>query len=201
VDAERDARETIAMVHQEINEYIDTRYDGLVRLAMSLRRWRLLLGLVVYALFVVAILSVDRNVVTGLVESFAVYFLIGAGVGAANELRKRSATRPEVDDYGVSQARYLLVPSLAGSAACGGAFIFGLLTGASLAELLVATDSLVDWTRLVVATNPALAIVAAIFGLAPSRIFNLLDSLGDSLTDEISTSEATEMEPNEEAKT
>jgi hypothetical protein len=194
-DAERGAREVFAMVNREINHYVDTRYDGLVRLAMSLRRWRLLLGMVVYALFVLAILSIDTSVGvgSGLVESFVVFFLIGAGVGAANELRKRSATRPEVDDYGVSQARYLLVPSLAGSAACGGAFIVGLLTTSSLTDLLVGSMGEVEWARLVVASNPALVIVAAIFGLAPSRIFNLLDSLGDSLTNQITTSEATEM--------
>ena len=188
----RRARELFVMVHEEINDYVDSRYDGLVRLANTLRRWRVLLGLVIYALFVIAILSVDRSVGKGIVESFAVYFLIGVGVGAANEVRKRQGNRPEIDDYGVSQARYLLVPSMAGGAACGAAFIFGVLGANSLSQFLAANLADLDWGKLVVTVNPALVIVAAIFGLAPSRLFKMLDSMGDSLTSDIGATAATE---------
>ena len=188
----RRAREFFVMIHEEINDYVDSRYDGLVRLANTLRRWRVLLGLVIYALFVIAILSVDRSLEKGIVESFAVYFLIGVGVGAANEVRKRQGNRPEIDDYGVSQARYLLVPSMAGGAACGAAFIFGLLGANSLSQFLAADLADFDWGTLVVTVNPALVIVAAIFGLAPSRLFKMLDSMGDSLTSDIGATAPTE---------
>ena len=190
-DNDEGCRQTIRIVRKAVNEYVDSRCDGLVRLGITLRRWRLLLGLVVYAMFVVAILSVDRSPRSFLVESFAVYFLIGTGAGAVHEIWKRQSDQPVVDDYGVSEARFLLTPALCGSAACGGVLLVWLLIEGSLAGLLQAPAIAVDYTQLSVAVNPALAIVAAIFGLAPGRLLGALDTIGDSLTSAIDAAEPT----------
>jgi hypothetical protein len=184
-----EARERIRTVRQAINEYRDDRYDGLVRLGISLRRWRLMLGFVVYALFVMAIIAVDPGRHLGLVESFAVYYVVGAGAGIMNEIWKRRRTRPEVDDYGVTHARFLLVPALSGSAACAGVFLFGLVADSSLLDL-VKVPVTVDYSRMSLLTTPALAVVAAIFGLAPGRLFAALDTHADALTNDIGASEA-----------
>ena len=134
----------------------------------------------------------------GLVESFAVYYVVGAVAGiVVNEIWRRRRTRPEVDDYGVSQARYLLVPSLSGTAACGGVSLVALLAGNSLLDL-VNTSTQIDYARLSLSQNITLAAVAAIFGLAPGRLFGALDTLGDSLASEITTSEATGSGDDEE---
>jgi hypothetical protein len=179
---------TIRAVRQAINEYRDDRGMGLVRLRYSLRRWQLMLGLVAYVLFVAAILSVDPD--RFLVQSFAVYFLVGAAVGLMHEAWKRRQNRPIVEDYGVSQARFLLVPLLSGTAACGGVFLAGLLVGNPLGDLLAAASG-IDYSRLSLQANPALVVVAGVFGLAPGRFLGALEALGDRLESEISASEPT----------
>jgi hypothetical protein len=191
VDSVRDRRqrETIMTIEHAIHEYVDTRYDGLVRLGISLRRYRLLLGIVTYGLFVIAILAAATVAATEIVQSFAAYWLIGAAAGAIEEIWRRRGSTPEVEDYGLSQARYLLVPTLSGSAACAGVYLFALITETTLVELLAANN--LQASSLSLGTNLVLPIVAAIFGLAPGRLLGALDRLGESLTDSIDATEAT----------
>jgi hypothetical protein len=102
---------------------------------------------------------------------------------------RRRTDRPAVEDFGVASARLRLAPLLSGAAACGGAFLVGLLADNTLNQILAADA--VEWEQLVLATNPALAIVAAAFGLAPGRLLGTIERLGESLERDLSASEPT----------
>lgn len=178
---------TAQSVRRAINEYRDDRGAGLVRLRLNLRRWQLMLGVVVYFLFVAGILSVSPE--QQLVQSFAAYYLIGAAAGLMLAAWRRRSDRPAVEDFGVASARLRLAPLLSGAAACGGAFLAGLLADNTLTQILAAES--IQWDRLVLATNPALAIVAAAFGLAPGRLLGAVEKIGESLERDLSASEPT----------
>jgi hypothetical protein len=201
-DLKRDEDDTgatsrIEAVRRAINEFRDDRGAGLIRLRLDLRRWETLLGIVIYALFALAVLSLDRDRL--LVQSFAAYYLVGAAAGLMVEVWRRRTNRPVVEDYGLIRARLRLAPLLSGAAACAGAFIVGLLTDNTLTEVL--TAGVPSYERLVLVTNPALVIVAAAFGLAPGRLLGTVQGIGDKLARDLSASEPTGAGDDDRAST
>jgi hypothetical protein len=190
-DIEKDedgARARIRMVRRAINDYRDERGAGFFRLRFRLRRWQLILGIVVYGLFALGVLAIPPSEMY--VMSFAAYFLVGAAAGLLYEAWKVRANRPLVEDYGAAKERFLLVPLLSGVAACAGAFIVGILAGNSLDAVIKAAKG-VDYTALLLANSPVLVVVAAAFGLAPARLIGTLQAMGERLETDLSSSEPT----------
>jgi hypothetical protein len=183
-------RAVIRAVKAAINDYRDGRSDQLVSLGRKVRIRHVALSIIVALLFEIGILALDPQY--HLVEAFAVYFLVGALAGIALEAqRSRSAGPTSAQDYGINRERLFLTFSMSGAAACGGIILFVMLLGTTISDLFSSAPA--AFAPEIVAVSPVLILVAAAFGLAPSRLFTAVTGLSEQimLQSELSTSTPT----------
>jgi hypothetical protein len=172
------ARAHIRAVKSAINAYRDGRSGQLVELGRKVRARHIGVSLIGALLFLLGIVALDPE--THLVEAFTVYFLVGALAGIALEALRSSRSRPtSAQDYGLNRERLFLTFTMSGAAACGGVILFVMLLGTTVSELLSVRAPALDPT--VVAISPVLILVAAAFGLAPSRLFTAITGLGEQI--------------------
>lgn len=175
---ENGPRATLRAAKSAINDFRDGRSDQLVSLGRKVRIRHVALSLVVALLFELAILALDPR--HHLVEAFAVYFLVGALAGIALEAqRSNRAGATSAQDYGLNRERLFLTFSMAGAAACGGVILFVMLLDTTVANLLTAEQAAFEPG--IVAVTPVLLLVAAAFGLAPSRLFTAVTGLTEQI--------------------
>jgi hypothetical protein len=183
-------RADIRAAKAAINDFRDGRSDQLVSLGRKVRIRHVALSIIVALLFEIGILALDPRY--HLVEAFAVYFLVGALAGIALEAqRSRSAGPTSAQDYGLNRERLFLTFSMSGAAACGGIILFVMLLGTTVSDLF--SNAPEAFKPEVVAVSPVLILVAAAFGLAPSRLFTAVTGLSEQimLQSELSTSTPT----------
>jgi hypothetical protein len=94
-------------------------------------------------------------------------------------LRSSRSRATSAQDYGLNRERLFLTFTMSGAAACGGVILFVMLLGTTVSDLLAINPPAMD--PAVVAVSPVLILVAAAFGLAPSRLFTAITGLGEQL--------------------
>jgi hypothetical protein len=187
-----EARATLRLVRNAINEFRDSSYQGLVRLRDRLVKT---LALAALAGYVLLTLVVVHGSSATLVLSAALFFLFGALVGGIYQLQLISQTGSQVEDFGLTTARVLASPVLSGTAAVLGVVIAAIL-GVTVAGMtlgppssgalhLPAWQDVFSWNH-----DPAGFLAAALFGLVPGRLVDLLQTEAGTLRDRISSSEA-----------
>lgn len=183
-DADRaTARAVMAEIRRSINEYRDSRWDGLVRERNRLLRTVLLSSIVVLLLVG---LGVALDVGSTPIASASAFFLVGAAVGLFARLRIEGATETAVDDYGLFEARLLHAPLLSGLAAVGGVFL-----GAALPTVSGGDVGRLDLFRVFdLAANGRALVTAGIFGLAPELLVASVRKQVDAIKSDLNSSQA-----------
>jgi hypothetical protein len=172
------ARAALRAAKSAINDFRDGRSDQLVSLGRKVRIRHVALSVIVALLFEMGILALDPQY--HLVEAFAVYFLVGALAGIALEAqRSKGSSSTTSQDYGLNRERLFLTFSMAGAAACGGIILFVMLLGTTVSDLFSSAPT--AFRPEVVAISPVLILVAAAFGLAPSRLFTAVTGLAEQI--------------------
>ncbi|MBA2489445.1 MAG: hypothetical protein H0V36_09040 [Chloroflexi bacterium] len=193
-----EARAVIRQTRRIINEYRDDCAAALVTLRRRLTQSVVFTGLSIYLILGLAI--VVGAPISAIVAG-SVFYLVGAVVGLLARIRTeaRFKTDTEIDDYGVTSARMVHLALLSGMAGVAGVVLVGLLSGASLSEILdpsgmSGTDGGVvrqSLGRIFDLTSyPVGLVVAAIFGLAPERLLARLGDQAESLKLALDSSEA-----------
>ena len=128
----------------------------------------------VYALFWLGIVALPPTPSSQAILGAALFFTtVGAMVGLFQLLYAEAQADTGVDDYGLSLARIIVAPQLAGLAALVGVVLTSLTTSTlsgSPATPPVVTNSIpaaLDQIR-----NPANVLVAVAFGLSPGLVFS-----------------------------
>jgi hypothetical protein len=166
------ARAVVRAVRYALNQRRNELWDRLVHLRMLVLFSMIATGIVTYGLLALAVIQgVEETAVTAGIA----FYLVGALVGLFGELYGTSRRRRGiVEDYGLSSARLLTVPLLAGIAAVGGVLLTRLGGTATSDELptLAEIFSLQKY--------PFGLVISAIFGLTPGL---LLDRLSQQTED------------------
>jgi hypothetical protein len=160
------ARALVRAVRHRLNQRRNELWDRLVHLRILVLYSMIATGIVAYALFALAVIQeVEEESVTGGIT----FYLVGAVVGLFGELYATARRRRGiVDDYGLSTARLLTVPLVAGIAAVGGVVITRL-SGTATAEGLPPLQDIFSLTE-----YPFGLVIAAIFGLTPGLLLDRL---------------------------
>ena len=212
------ARLVLRSARQAINQYRDSLWEGIVRARNQLLIAMTAVSLVAYAGLIVLIAgqfppqvgqtgqaSVPASFTDGqrlLVQSiFAalIFFLVGAGVGLFNRLRLSWAAGSAVEDYGLAMTRLLVTPVFSGIAAVLGVLLIGFLqiklTGINLGPeaptgQLPALEQIFSLTPSSTAPDNRIGLLlAAVFGLTPELLVQVLQKQTERIKTEISSSE------------
>ncbi|HEX8967636.1 MAG TPA: hypothetical protein VF937_07145 [Chloroflexota bacterium] len=158
------ARAALRHVRANINDFRDGLWDALVRSRNHLLATMAVTGVITYLLLALALDGQLAKRPSGGATDFlsdpivaaAAFYLLGALVGLFHRLSVDSQTGSDVDDYGLTMARSVLVPVLSGLAAVLGVFIVALLPATFNGDLLAPGQ-----TTSIVATPTAPGPIAA----------------------------------------
>jgi hypothetical protein len=126
-----EARAILRDVRRALNDFRDDRWDGLVRSRNALLLATFALGLATCLLLVLAIILLSTNITRDAIIVATSFFLAGAAAGLLK--RTLTGTDAVVDDFGLSTARLILVPIASGLAAIGGVLFLPLLLNVATA--------------------------------------------------------------------
>ncbi len=184
---ELSARVDIASVRREIDRYRREQWSGLVA-----ERNRTLLaaafaGLLVYfGLCSVIVWNIDPKALM-VAMSFVV---IGALVALLHQLTSVGSTDYGVEDFGQSTGRLLSATFLSGVIALVGVIVLEgaslTINGVPLLQSAPHWKDTFDWTQ-----NKSAFFFAALFGFAPSLLFNVLQNRADDIKKNLDSSQAT----------
>jgi hypothetical protein len=167
-------RTEVVAIRQAVNEFRDSRWDGLARARNRLNYTTLITSWTVYLVLVVAIgLRAPREALA----AGAIFFLIGALIGLFAQLRADAQAEEAVEDFGMAAARLRQTLIASGLAAIGGIVVTAMVTDATALQRGEAPPSLAD--VFAVNTNPAHLLVAAVFGLSPQLLIERLTASAD----------------------
>lgn len=191
----QEARAVVRQSRRIINEYRDDAAAGLVTLRRRLTQSVVFTGLTAYLVLALAIVMA---VPLSAIVAGAVFYLVGALIGLLARLRSEARLRreKEIDDYGVTSARMVHLALLSGMAGIAGVVLVGLLSGASLSEVLDpsgtgGTPTVQSLGRIFdLGTYPIGLVIAAIFGLTPELLLSRLSEQGESMRSALTSSEA-----------
>ena len=164
-------------VRNAINVFRDDARNGVIR-----ARNQLLLVMLVVSTMTFVLLGVGEviGVPTVYVMSVAALYLVGAIVRCFNRLRIEAKRSSAAEDFGLFQARLLATLLMSGLAAIGGVYLVAalpsLLPLEGVTRAVPALSTIFDLT-----SNEAGVLYAAIFGLAPETLTNLLLQGADKL--------------------
>jgi len=184
---ELSARVDIASVRREIDRYRKEQWSGLIA-----ERNRTLLaaafaGLLVYlGLCSVIVWNIDPKALT-----VAVSFVVtGALVALLHQLTSVGSTDYGVEDFGQSTARLLSATFLSGVIALVGVIILEganlTINGVPFLQSAPHWKDTFDWTQ-----DKSAFFFAALFGFAPSQLFNVLQNRADDIKKNLDSSQAT----------
>lgn len=122
------ARAYLSKVRFAINDFRDTRREGLVRARNRLLATAFVAGIVTNVLLALIILATpDGSVGRAAVMTAAILFFVGAIIGLFNRLYLDGQSETGIEDYALSTARLIATPLLSGIAAVGGVLVSVLL--------------------------------------------------------------------------
>ncbi len=178
---EGQARADIRRVSYVIHKFTSERWEGLIRTRNQLMATALLAGVFPLVLLVITVLA---NVDPEQIKHAVVFYFLGALVGLFARLATESnQTDSSVDDYGLTMARVLVTPLLSGLAALVGVFLIGLITPSVIApgSSAFSIANIYNFA----AYN---LLFAAIFGLLPNRVINVLQQKSEDVKSQIRSS-------------
>jgi hypothetical protein len=192
---EAQSRQLLRGVSFAINDFRDANWSGLVRL-----RNQTIAALVLTEVFAyeVLALSIAAGAQHAAILAGVVFYLVAATVGLLNQLYLLSQTDTAIEDYGLSNARLLLIPTLSGLAGLGGVFLTALVFSSGFSSLLQpetasaarATARLPQLVEIFnLTTNPAGLLFAVLFGFAPVLLLSSLQDLGSKYKKAIGSTE------------
>jgi hypothetical protein len=190
---EAQARVVLSQVRYALDDYRDSRRDGIVRARNNLYTAGVFTGLTSTLLLVVAILG---GAGTTAISAAAAFYLVGGLVGLFRQLRTAASKDSATDDFGLSTARLVETPLFSGLAAIGGVVLTAMVAAVIPATAPTAVSALGKVPSLGqifdVSKNPTGLIVAAVFGLAPSLLIARLEQRVDDYKSDLKSSEATD---------
>ena len=177
----------LAETRYEINRFRDNSWEGIVNARNHLLDTSMNLGLMTYALLVFTLVMTPEP--TAILWA-VIYFLIGAITALFARARIEWSTASAVDDFGLTRARLLHLPWLAGLAAVG-----GVLVTAVLGPQLVPSSSSETAPALAAVftgENASLLLVAAVFGLTPDLIIRRLEQQTEKYKADLESTQSTQ---------
>jgi hypothetical protein len=178
------ARRRIRKVRMAINRDRDDKWDQIVRSRNGLVIAAAVALLVSYLLVVLAI---GFEVPPRVLASALVFVLVGALVSSVHQLFVRSGAQNEVEDFGYSNVKLLVVPILSGLVAVLAIVVLTQtqisVSGQTLGGTFSSWQAAFDWRK-----NPAAIWIAILFGFAPSLLFSLLQTRVDSALSSLKSS-------------
>jgi len=187
------ARVVLSQIRFVLDDYRDSRRDGIVRARNNLYTAGVFTGLTSTLLLVVAILA---GASTTAITAAAAFYLVGGLVGLFRQLRTAASKDSATDDFGLSTARLIETPLFSGLAAIGGVVLTAMVAAVIPATAPKAGTALGKVPSLGqifdVTKNPTGLIVAAVFGLAPSLLIARLQQRVDDYQADLKSSEATD---------
>jgi hypothetical protein len=171
----------------EINRFRDNSWEGIVNARNQLLDTSMNLGLMTYALLVFTLVMAPES---NAILWATIYFLVGAITALFARARIEWSTASAVDDFGLTRARLLHLPWLAGLAAVG-----GVLVTAVLGPQLVPTSA--SGTAPALADvfnggNTSLLLIAAVFGLTPDLIIRRLEQQTEKYKADLESTQSTQ---------
>jgi hypothetical protein len=189
------ARAELALVRQEVNDYRDSRRDGIVRARGRLTRTLVFSGLTAYLLLVLAILCAVEPRMMAVASA---YYLVAAVVGLFALLREEGKLDSAVEDYGLSATRMLHVPLVSGLAGVAGVVFIAAIPPVIAAVAGQAPDTESALLIRAVFDVEGIAgrlVTAAVFGLTPGLLIDSLHAQAERLKNDLKFSEATDGKP------
>jgi len=187
---ESEARNALRDARQVLNEFRASLWEGLVNIRNQMVSTALITALFTYILLCVVI---SANVNVDSMKAALIFYLVGAIVGLFGRLHIESQSDHATDDYGLTKARVMVVPFLSGLAAVGGVLVIAYLSHDILSNPGINVSSAIlprmqDVYDLV--QNPSGIVIAALFGLSPNLIINLLQQKAEDTTAKLRNSSA-----------
>jgi hypothetical protein len=177
----------LAETRYEINRFRDSSWEGIINARNHLLDTSMNLGLMTYALLVFALVLVpDLNAILWAV----IYFLIGAITALFARARIEWSAASAVDDFGLTRARLLHLPWLAGLAAVGGVLVTAVLGP----QLVPSSDggTAPALAAIFNGGNTSLLLVAAVFGLTPDLIIRRLEQQTEKYKADLESTQSTQ---------
>jgi hypothetical protein len=188
------ARVALREVRHIINQYRDTRRDGLVRTRINLMVAGTLTGLIASLLLAMAVL---RGVEQPALVAAMTFYLVGATVGLVDQMNRgwddSGATE---EDYGLTQARLLFTPLQSGLAALGGvlitAMLYATLSGPIVTSPETGTELAVPQMSEILDLDSGRfgLVIAAVFGLTPRLFVDRLKGQAEKYKADLQSSNA-----------
>lgn len=157
----QEARALLSKVRSVINEYRDTRREGLARARNRLMTTGLVTGLITNVLLALVILALpDTDAQQKRIVTAGILFFVGAIIGLFNRLYLDGQSDSAIEDFGLSTARLVTTPLLSGLAGVGGVLI-SVLMPSVLQGVLPVPERLPPAVATVNAVNASFATVIA----------------------------------------
>jgi hypothetical protein len=170
-----EARVTISRIQRAIDDFRDDRYAGLLG-ARNQLLWTS--GATAAGLYALLWLAIAARVEPATLMAATAFYLVGVIVGLFNLLYAQAGTDSVIDDYGLSAARLIVTPQLAGMAAVLGVVIATMITATQVHETRLA-DSFDLWGR------PVNLLTAAVFAFSPGLVMDRLKQRVDDYKDDL----------------
>ncbi|MCA1569832.1 MAG: hypothetical protein LC798_05820 [Chloroflexi bacterium] len=180
-------RTEVAAVRRAINEFRDSRWDGLAR---ARNRLNYTTALTAWTGYLLLILSLGLQASREAAAAAAVFFLIGALIGLFAQLRLDAQREEVVEDFGMAAARLRQTVVASGIAAVAGVLIVTIAAGATGTSEGAGTDTLGGVFNL--DANPAQLLIAAVFGLSPALLIERLTASADQYRADLKETETGE---------
>jgi hypothetical protein len=171
----------------EINRFRDNSWEGIVNARNQLLDTSMNLGLMTYALLVFTLVMAPES---NAILWATIYFLVGAITALFARARIEWSTTSAVDDFGLTRARLLHLPWLAGLAAVGGVLVTAVL-GPQLVPVSESgtAPALADVFN---GGNTSLLLIAAVFGLTPDLIIRRLEQQTEKYKADLESTQSTQ---------
>ena len=177
----------LAETRYEINRFRDNSWEGIVNARNHLLDTSMNLGLMTYALLVFTlVMAPEPNAILWA----TIYFLVGAITALFARARIEWSTASAVDDFGLTRARLLHLPWLAGLAAVGGVLVTAVL-GPQLVPAS-GSESVPALADVFNGANTSLLLVAAVFGLTPDLIIRRLEQQTEKYKADLESTQSTQ---------
>ena len=173
-----EARGTVSRIQRAIDDFRDIRYAGLLG-ARNQLLWTS--GATALGLYALLWLAIAAEVESATIMAATAFYLVGVIVGLFNLLYVQAGADSVIDDYGLSAARLIVTPQLAGIAA-----VMGVVIATMVAATQVSGARLADSFDLL--GRPVNILTAAIFAFSPGLVLDRLKQRVDNYKDDLNSS-------------
>jgi hypothetical protein len=188
VRTEQEARDAIHIIKQTINEFRDGLWEGLVRMRNQLTGITLYTGLLTYVLLCTAIIA---GASSSSIKAATIFYMVGAMVGLFGRLYTESQADQAINDYGLTLARIVVTPILAGLASVAGILVVAMFSYNLLkAPAAITTGPFILNDIYSLDRNLQGIIVAAVFGLTPNLLISVLQQKAGDFQAQLKNSSA-----------